>query len=162
MFSAESEMFRNVHHWISYDQRCQNWSRLVQLWTSLKTQKSLNQRWKWLNIYDSSTRDDFQIVHYLNEQGQCGVCCIGYDNSCVKPTACYSNVKFWSCVWLVDFLRVTCSPIQVSNCFNFLGFVPDNKCVLARAVFFEGFDCRIFVIFLFLSESKAVLGAADS
>ena len=24
MFSAESEMFRNVHHWISYDQRCQN------------------------------------------------------------------------------------------------------------------------------------------
>ena len=24
MFSAESEMFKNVHHWISYDQRCQN------------------------------------------------------------------------------------------------------------------------------------------
>ena len=59
MFSAESEMFRNVHHWISYDQRCQNWSRLVQLWTLLKTQKYLNQRWKWLNIYESSTREPF-------------------------------------------------------------------------------------------------------
>ena len=59
MFNAESEMFRNVHHWISYDQRCQNWSRLVQLWTSLKTQKSLNQRWKWQNICESSTRVDF-------------------------------------------------------------------------------------------------------
>ena len=36
MFSAESEIFSNNHHWICYDQKSQNWNQLVQLWTSVK------------------------------------------------------------------------------------------------------------------------------
>ena len=62
MLSAKTEMFRNVHHWISYDQKFQNCSRLIQLWISLEMQKSLNQRWKWLNIYESSTREIIQML----------------------------------------------------------------------------------------------------
>ena len=46
MFSSESEKFRKFDRLISYDQKCRNESRLLQLWTSLKTQKSQNQRWR--------------------------------------------------------------------------------------------------------------------
>ena len=56
----------NVQCWIRDVQICSSLNQLwremlklksaVQLWTSVKTQKSLNQRRKWLNIYESSTR----------------------------------------------------------------------------------------------------------